>query len=228
MAFKAKTTHYDLGTVSNAVLVSVTENRSASTVEARGDDGFIVASFVFGEKSAPSEEYVIKGDVALTGIKMGSVKAVGGDSFALESITVTTSAGAAPTMSVAGQQVEDGAASGCTVTLPAIPVSGLHHAQTFGQFTVGGQGAHLTQSTLTISGTISTAEKDGETIAFDLTDCRMAISGTIQVSDAAYGIPTVTPQTGWVLTSPITETNPDSNYPTYSFTLTKFFAADED
>ncbi len=228
MAFKAKTTHYDLGTVSNAVLVSVTENRSASTVEARGDDGFIVASFVFGEKSAPSEEYVIKGDVALTGIKMGSVKAVGGDSFALESITVTTSAGAAPTMSVAGQQVEDGAASGCTVTLPAISVSGLHHAQTFGQFTVGGQGAHLTQSTLTISGTISTAEKDGETIAFDLTDCRMAISGTIQVSDAAYGIPTVTPQTGWVLTSPITETNPDSNYPTYSFTLTKFFAADED
>lgn len=227
MAFKTKTTHYDLGTITNAVLVSVTENRSASTVEAKGEDGFVVASQVFGEKSAPSEEYAIKGDVTLTGIKMGSVKTVGGDSFALESITVTTSAGAAPTMSVSGQQVEDGAASGCTVTLPAVTVSGLHHAQTFGQFTVGGQGAHLTQSTLTITGTISTAEKDGETIAFDLTDCSMTITGTIQVSDASYGTPTVT-ASGWVVTSPITETNPDSNYPTYSFTITKFLAADEE
>ena len=101
-------------------------------------------------------------------------------------------------------------------------MTALHHAQNFGAFTISGQGAHLTSSTLTIGGQVSTADKDGKVIASDLTDGRMTISGTIQVSDQTYGIPTLSLTDGWAITSPLTETNPNSEFPTYSFGLTRY------
>ena len=112
------------------------------------------------------------------------------------------------------------------VTLPAITISGLFHAQDFGAFTLGGTGAHLTSCTLEIAGTIATATKDGEIIAHDLTDVRMTVTANIQVSDSSYGDPTVTAASGWKITGPISETNPDADFPSYTCQLTKTIAAD--
>lgn len=229
MSFKTKADYYGLGAVTGLQLVSTAENKSQSVAEARGEDGFVVAVEPFGETSAPSCDLVVTNTgVTLSNIVLGQITTISSNKFALANLTITTSAGAAPTVSASGQQVEANAQMYCHVTLPAIVIDGLHHAQTFGAFAVGGTGAHLTQSTLTISGTISTATKDGVVIAHDLTDVRMAITGTIQVSDSSYGVPTVTPTSGsgWKLTAPISETNPDADFPSYSFTLTKTLVAD--
>ena len=227
MSFKAKSDYYGLSAqAENLVLTSTTENRSASVAEAKGEDGFVVATEMYGNVSAPACEYVAKGDVSLDAIKIGTVTVIDEHSFCLSSLSFSTSAGAAPTASASGQQVEDGAKVACTCTLPSISVDGLHHAQTFGAFTVSGKGAHLTQSSLNVNGTVSTATKDGEVIAHDITDVRLEVSGTIQVSDSTYAAPTVALSADWVMTSPLSETNPDGDFPTYAFTATKFLTAD--
>ena len=130
-------------------------------------------------------------------------------------------------MTASGSQVEDDIVlSSCTATLPGITVSGLHHAQTFGAFTYTGTGAHLTQSTWSAQCDISPAEKDGTMLAHDIVGGTVTVNGTIQVSDPSYPVPVVTPASGWTFTAPLTETNPDSNFPTYTFTITKYLSAD--
>lgn len=226
MAFKNKKEYFGLGSVTGLKLVSTTEGKSASSVEAKGEDGFTIAREVYGEKIAPSGEYEVIGDVTLTGIELGSVNTVDSKKVALLSIRVSATAGAAPKVSVSGQDVGSANMTGaCKVKLPAVVVKALHHAQNFGQFTVSGTGAHLTNSSIEFTAQLSTAEKDGEVIAYDIVDGRITISGTIQVSDASYGAPTVE-ASGYDFTSPLTESNPDSNFPTYTFTAVKSLAAE--
>lgn len=229
MSLKQKTDYYGLTTLdSNLVLVSTTENKSQSTVEAQGEDGFVVAVESFGLRAAPTCEYVLKHDVDMSGIKMGAITAITGmGDFVLSSFEVSTQAGSAPTVSASGSQVEPNATTTCYAMLPAITIGALHHAQTFGAFTLSGAGAHLTQSTFSAQCEVSTAEKDGDILAHDIVGGTVTVSGTIQVSDPSYPIPTVTPANGWTITSPITETNPDSNFPTYTFTLTKYLVGQE-
>ena len=43
MAFKNKVSHYGLENVQGIVLISTTENKSSSTVEAVGEDGYVIA-----------------------------------------------------------------------------------------------------------------------------------------------------------------------------------------
>lgn len=86
----------------------------------------------------------------------------------------------------------------------------------------------MTQSTLDATATLTTATKDGDVLAHDISEAMVNVNGTIQVSDSAYGIPTLSAATGWVITAPLTETNPDSDFPTYSFTVTKYLVADEE
>lgn len=84
----------------------------------------------------------------------------------------------------------------------------------------------MTQSSLDATATLTTATKDGDVLAHDISEAMMNVTGTIQVSDSTYGVPTIAPADGWVLTAPLTETNPDSDFPTYTFTVTRYLAAD--
>ena len=109
--------------------------------------------------------------------------------------------------------------------MPNVTISPLHHAQNFGAFTIAGSGAHLTQSTFAAECTVSTADKDGVPLAHDIVGGKVTVTGTIQVSNSSYGVPTVTPSNGWDMTSPLTETNPDGDFPTYTFGLTNYLGA---
>lgn len=228
MSFKTKQEYFGLGSIAGLKLTATTENKSASNVEARGENGFVIAREVFGDRVAPSGDYQVIANTTLSAIKLGQITEVGSKKIALLTVRVSTSAGSAPTVAVSGQDIGSSSTTGaCKVTLPAIVVSALHHAQTFGQFSISGTGAHLTDSSIEFTAQLSEATKDGEVVAYDIVDGRVTISGTIQVSDASYGAPSVT-ATGYDFTSPLTETNPDSNFPTYSFTAVKSLAADED
>lgn len=227
MAFKTKQDYYDLSDKSGLVLVSTTENKSESVAEAQGENGFVVATQTYGVRSAPACDYVITSDVNLSGIVLGSINKISSDNFCLGEITVTTAAGSVPTLAASGSQVESGTAhGGCTCTMPTVNVSRLHHAQNFGAFGLqAGFGAHLTQCTFTAQCTVSTADKDGTPLAHDIVDGRCTVTGTIQCSTSPYTLPVITPETGWELTSPLSETNPDGDFPTYTFTLTRYLTA---
>lgn len=226
MAFKNKVDIYGLSSVTGLEIASVTENKTVQTVEAQGEDGFIIANQVYGETNAPACDYVVKGrNISLGTVTLGGITTADGKSYCLTNVGITTGAGQTPTVNASGTQVEDNATAACTAELTGVTFSGLHHAQTFGAFQLSGTGAHLTNSSLEAACTVNPVTKDGVIIAHDITDGRITINGTIQVSDATYPIPTLSVANGWIVTAPISETNPDSNYPTYNFTLTKYLTA---
>lgn len=229
MALKGKVDYFGISTTGLEV-ASTSENRSQDSAEATGADGFVVANTTVGDEAiAPQCDYVVTGDVTLSGVKLGSVKTVDGKTIALASITIATRAGEAPTVQAKGQQIEAGGTARCTVTLSDISISALFHAQDFGLFTISG--GQLQDSTLTIEGTIATAKVDGVIKASDLTGGKMSISGTVVgVSDAgAISTPTlaITPGKNGIVTQPLTETNPNGDYPSYTFTAEFPLAADK-
>lgn len=232
MSLLAKTDYYGLS-ASGFEVESTTENRGVGfTAEAPGEDGFLVAMQVGEDTIAPTVNYIATSDASISNVKLGSVKTIDGKTVALGNITITTAAGEPVKASASGSQIEDGGTAHCTATLTGLSVDSLFHAQTFGLFTyTNGQ---LTNSTLTIEGNIATAPIDGVIKASDLVGGRIRVSGTIVgVTDAGViAKPSITlnAPTGNVLsgciTQPLTEDNPNGDFPSYSFEATWGLKAD--
>lgn len=133
-------------------------------------------------------------------------------------------------MTASGQQIELSGTAHCTCTLGNVSVTGLFHAQDFGLFSVSG--GQLTNSTFTADGTIGTAEVDGVVKASDLVGGKVTVTGTIVgVSDAGViSTPTVTLSSfggkAGVFTQPLSETNPNGDFPSYQFSAEWPLAAD--
>lgn len=205
---------------------STSENRSVGyTATANGPDNFVVAIDVGGNNIAPQVDYVATSTANLSSIKLGKVETILDKKVALGGITVTTQAGAAPTMTATGSQIEDNGTAHCTCTLSSLSVSPLFHAQNFGLFTVlSGQ---LTQSTLTINGDIGTAMVDGVIKSSDLIGGSVTVTGTIVgvTSTGAIATPSISVDSPGgnvgigVITQPPTQTNPNGDFPSYSFTV---------
>lgn len=165
---------------------------------------------------------------------LGSVQTVLTKKVALGGITINTAAGQAPTMTATGSQIEDNGSAHCTCTLSGVSVSGLFHAQDFGLFTVSN--GQLTQSTLTINADIATAVIDGDIKSSDLVGGTIQVTGTvIGVNDSgAISTPTVTISTPTgnvgtgVVTQPLSQTNPNNDFPSYTFTAEWPLKADAD
>lgn len=225
MALLTKVDYYNLGG-SGWEVSDTSENRAVGyTAEAQGPDGFIVAVDAGGENVAPQVNYVATADATLSGVVLGSVQTILTKKVALGGITITTQAGEAPTMTATGSQIEDNGTAHCTCTLGSISVSGLFHAQNFGLFSIAN--GQLTSSTLAIEGNINTAMVDGVIKSSDLVGGRITISGeVVGVSDAgAISTPTLTVGTPsgnvgtGTITQPLSQTNPNGDFPTYSFTV---------
>lgn len=223
MSLLAKTDYFGIAGTGIEVQ-STNENRSKQTAEAVGPNGFTVAIEAFGERIEPECEYLITQPISSKSIVIGGVHTVDSKQIALGNLTISTSAGSAPTMTASGSQIEDGGTAKCKVTVSLPAMSSLFHAQDFGLFTVlSGQ---LNDSTLTIEGDVGTAEVDGVIKASDLTNGRMTVTGTIiGVSDAgAISTPSLSVATSGtfykngVITQPLSLTNPNGDFPSYSFT----------
>lgn len=102
MALKTKTDYYGLS-ASGWEVSDTSENRAVGYVaEAQGPDGFLVAVDAGGEIVAPEVNYIATSSATLTSVVLGSVKTILGKQVALGGITITTSAGSAPTMTATG------------------------------------------------------------------------------------------------------------------------------
>ena len=169
-----------------------------------------------GETSAPSCTYVVKADATLTGQKLGS--ASGG--YVVSSISISTGAGTPPSITVTGEAVPSSSHTDCYYDTPACTVEVCHHAQTlFSAFTLSGDGCYLTSANYTISGSLTKATKDGETIAYDIADGK--IEAQVEIVQTGATEPSFAAGTDFTITSPLTKTEGDAAYPTWTATVTK-------
>ena len=232
MALLQKIDYFGLSSSGFAV-ESTSENKAVGyTAEARSNDGFLIAVDVGGERIAPTVNYIVTDTATLSQIKMGKVNTINGKQIALNSVQITTGAGENIKMTASGQQIEDGGTAHCTATLSGITLSNPFHANTFGLFTVSG--GQLTNSSLNVEGTMATAEVDGVIKASDLVGAQIKVSGTIVGvgSNGAISTPTITISQpsgnvlSGVMTQPLTQENPNGDYPQYSFEITYPMKAD--
>lgn len=217
MAFQEKTDYFGLATESGGlVLTSSTENKSATVIQAHDEKGDVVAQEIVGETSAPSCTYVVKADATLTGQKLGY--ASGG--YVVSSISISTGAGTPPSITVTGEAVPSSSHTDCYYDTPACTVEVCHHAQTlFSAFTLSGVGCYLTSANYTISGSLTKATKDGETVAYDIADGK--IEAQVEIVQTGTTEPSFAAGADFAITAPLTKTDGDAAYPTWTATVTK-------
>lgn len=236
--FIEKKDYFGIADGTRLVCSTSDEGKSNELAETTGQDGSYVAYNVYGEKIAPSNEYVMKavtiemsdGDIALGQIELMDDEKT---SICLNNFAINTAAGAAPTFSASGEQVEDNSTGVCQYSLPTFSVDKKHHAQIlFGAFsynkTVSGgtasTGVHLKSASYTASGSITKGEKEGVCLTHDIVEGKIECSVEfVQVGNVE---PTITPGTGWDVTSVLTCSNPDADWPSWSATLTKYLVKD--
>lgn len=188
---------------------------------------------IYGEDSAPSNSYGLKGDISLAAgkIKLNKVKTIGDGQaakcYALESIQIGTGAGSAPTISATCQEIEAGVsdANQCHYSVPALTLTKKHHAQIlFGAFTLTGNGCTLTECAATIGGSINKDKVEGVKISSDINSGVITVTGTVLQTGATE--PTLAAANGFVITSPLNCTNPEAAYKSYTFELQLILAKD--
>lgn len=80
----------------------------------------------------------------------------------------------------------------------------------FGAFTFSGTGVYLTTANYNVSSSLTKATKNGDTIAYDISDGKIEASLTFVSTTGSA--PTLSADTGWEITSPLTKSEPDSDY----------------
>ena len=227
MAFPSKTDYLGLADT-NLILRDCTEGLAAEVAEATDENGDVAAVEVFGEKASPSVTYAVKGDVEKD-LVLGAVTTIGESTsakyYVLTNVTVNTSAGGAPTVSASGEEVP-GATPSATFTVDdglAVKKSAIAQIP-LSAFTLSGTGCHLSSCNLAASVNFTDATKDGERLAWDCTNGRLVV--TVGIVQTGSTEPTITAASGWEVTSPLTRTSPDSDFPTWSATLTKYLQRD--
>ena len=242
--FIEKIDYFGLAGTSLAV-TSDTSGYSAETIEPTDDKGSYIgdAAMTYGGKLSPSNDYALKAKWSPENFALGSIRTVrlatpassGIEakekdwSICLTNVTVNTSAGSAPTVNASGESVEDGAVATCTYPATGFVLPTTHHAHILmDAFTVTGDGCYLKSANYTMSCSMSSATKNGDVLAHDVTEgaveCQIEILQTKDANPTVQTPPVVTPGEGWVITSPLTRTNSDASYPTWSCTLKKYLS----
>ena len=230
--FIEKNDYFGLADGTMLVCSSSEDGRSNEVASATGQDGTIVAHNVYGEKIAPSNEYVMK---AVTFSKNEGELAIGQihklednqTCICLGSLSIGTSAGSAPTISASGEQVEDDSSDNCVFKIPAFSLTKKHHAQIlFNAFSFTGTGIHLKSASYDITASITKGVKEGKCLTHDVVEGKIACS--VEFLSVSGNKPTLTPGDGWEVTSVPSSSNPDADWPTWSATLTKYLTKESE
>ena len=103
MAFKTKTDYFGLSSVDGLVITDTSENKSAGMAEAKDEAGFVIATQMLDEQSAPSCSYVVTKNLTLSNIVLGQKKKIQEKNDVVGSVTINTSAGSPVTLEASGQ-----------------------------------------------------------------------------------------------------------------------------
>lgn len=188
---------------------------------------------MYGHVASPTCDYAIKASLANDpkDVVLGGVTTVGEGSnakhYCLTEVTIQTSAGGVPTVSAKGEQVPSATPS-CKYTIEdGLAVSQKCHSQILlSAYTLTGTGCHATDTSYTFACNFNPTTKDGEYLAWDVSEGR--IEASITVVQTGETAPTLSAGQGWIMTSPLTQTNPDSDFPTWTGTVVKYLQKDVD
>lgn len=204
-------------------------NRSSTWVEAKNARGDIVAQESLGDQASPSASYEVKGSGRLS-FSLGKVYTIGNRKLCLGSVTIRTALASVPSVECSGEMVEDTATDENSrhIGLSEITLEHWHDAQILADaFTLGDKdnGAagkyHLNECTYNLTAEITKATVNGKCVAHDISGGRITVSVTIVQIDELESDPVVTPGDGWTISSPLTPSNPDADYPTWTCELSK-------
>lgn len=230
MSFAAKTDYAGLATT-GLELRSNALNKSAQYLQKTGADGSYVADEVFGEVSAPSCAYAVTADLSSLAVTIGKVHAShtasdGKPRYALQSLTISTSAGGEPTVEASCVQIEDNATQ--TVCVYEETITALtpewHAQDVLSAFTYSESATLAMQDcTTTVSGNVNVTTINGVPKASDSTAGQTTVSATWwSTSETA---PAITAAAGWTISSPLTCTGPDGDMFSWTATATKALTA---
>lgn len=227
-SFIEKTDYCGIGDSANLQVASHSVSESNSVAEAHGPCGQIVAFHEYGSQKSASNDYKVAGTKALT-IQLGKTKSVGdGEFFALNNVSISTSAGGETTVSASAESVPS--ASTAYFEAAGWSVDTSFCAKLLGDFAEQADhednAYYLQSANYTFSCSINKAQKEGEDIAWDISDGKIEASFEVMQiggSLAEPSFPTI-PEVGgaWCVSSPWSVSNPDSDYPTWSITFTKY------
>jgi len=231
MSWETKTDYCGLAVANKVSVKSANENRSGKYLEKLGQDGHIAATKPYGTaNAAPSNEYVIEDahTFAAGAVKLGKVTTFGGKKYRLDKVSGSSGAGQEPTFSGTCVQAEDRAADDFFFELPSFALSPDEVAQVFfGAFTLpeGTQespkntGVEITQVSFEASCTVGLHTKNGDPLASSIHTGHIVVNATL----GQYGeqTPEISAASGWDISSPLTCDDPDSDMPSWSFSLSK-------
>ena len=238
MSWETKKDYCNLAVEGKLSVKSDDKNVTGQYLEKLGKNGDYKATKVFGVRAAPANTYTIEDDVTIEGKELGEVNTVDQKKYALESIKFSSGADQEPTLEATSKQVADDAETRNTFEVPEFSMSPDHVAQ-IPAFKFSGDQAAVPAFSLpegtqqaptnqgvelqTVSGEIScnvkTNDRNGDPKAHDVTTAHIVL----QLSISQYGEqePTITPAEGWDMSAPKTDSDPDSDFKTWTCTLTR-------
>lgn len=198
---------------------SANENRSGSTAECPNSLGDITHRDQYADRVAPSAEYVLEDDVDELP-DLGTVVTIGNNKVAINSITIKTSKGAAPTASVSGVQVSSDATTKRTYSCGEIALSARHRAQDILGLLGSSTPTTLTEATFTFTCDITLADPKGSIANFDVSNGKVVASYTHTTGDGTtVSAPSVTGNTK-VVSAPVSKDSPENDYTTTTYAVT--------
>lgn len=218
--FSAKIDWFSLAGDSLAITGS-SDGRSNQTAEAVDENGDVSARDIYGDKVAPSAEYILK--AAMTALAaLGTVTSVTYGSTTkkvmLTQITVTTTQSAIPTISASGVEVESGASTKRTYATGTIALACRSRAQDIIS-AITATNADLNSATFTFSITpvIGETATDG-VVASD--NCKGQVVASYSFVQTGATDATFTAKTGYAVTAVPSATRNDGSYIEWSVTAT--------
>ena len=192
-------------------------NKSCSTAECKNYLGDVTHRDQHGERIAPTADYELAAEIDKIEF-LGKVVEIDGKTVAVESVSINTAVGSAPTISVSGKQIEDGGKTKRTYDCPAIKLTPRHRAQDI----TGDLGEKtpetLTAASFTFAVDITIAENKGEIAASDCSNGRYEANYTHTVGDGSeVAAPTVTGAK--VVSAPVSKSMPENGYVEYTYAI---------
>lgn len=206
-------------------LKSSEEGKTLSTKEAVDERGDVIARSVYGERATPSGEYEVKASGDLD-IVLGAVNTVSSVVYCVTGASITLSAGKPPTVKINGEALQNGATVSSTITIPTIAMTTRHKAaDPLSGISLTGSGCEINECTIDATCNFSPATVAGVIISHDVSGGKVVCKYKITQSTATP--PTVSAGAGFAITAPLTCSNPDEDYPTWTVEVTDDLASVE-
>jgi len=214
------------GTITGLTAKESSDGKTGSVAEAQSAIGDTIAHDEYAQLMAPSTTYAVTADVTLSSLPaLGSIVGTT-NKIMVTQVTVTTSAGQPPTVTISGQQVHSSATAKRTYAIEGELKARCKAQDVCTAFTAPGQSATWDFNSVTTTYSVDFVKQSvaGDIVAACATHGRIEVNAT--VTDAG-GSASLTASNNWTITSPAAKSAPDEGYVSVTATATKWLTGSE-